>query len=587
MATIINPSIAAKALNWCRTQRVAVTGLWNSNGLKNGYGLIEAIQQSFVTAGIKIFAAGPVTLTSTNSSTNANDGNLSARANTSCVGWSRVVTSTGANSLLDSSNVLALHTVEAKAYQYGRSNDGSGTEYPPFYRMLHFKNNTAVGYGGVASGISFGATASSPYHINPAAALRSDHWYSNATADGGTFRPAAIEGAVPNVHVANYGSNVIVPAGTPTGFSRATWDVPAGTRTTQLRVGPSAGIASPADMRPTGEVGFGFQLTWERDATAGVLVAPFESMGGWSTRDFAHNLARVDGSQCYTEAIDHWIEVIVRPIVDAGQTPRVIFFLNEGSNEASETATSIPNAYAGGSLAAWKDNVAYVISVWRDRWAAKGYAADDFVVALCPDHPNLSTGETARAGYATSGIEDLVTAEPTRTFGFNSSGRWTPAMLKSVGRGLETLYERAPASQSITSIPITIVGADIGMNCVNAYALTDVLWIAGTNSTPHVNGTWEMSARSGTTVTLSNPDPDFSISVAGTTGESRVVDSLHLAVSGANGATVHGYRQYWAGIFEDWSAAGSGSSTGGPRLGLGLGLGVAGGVGGSGAGAGA
>lgn len=553
MATIIGGAVASKALGWCRTQRVAVTGLWNSNGLKNGYGLIEAIQQSFVSAGIKIFAAGPVTLTSTNAATGADDTNSSYRSNLSCVGWQRVVTSTGANSLLAAGNVLALHSVESKAYTFGRGNDGSGTEYPNLYRMLHFSNVGAVGYGGVASGISFGATASSPFHINPAAALRTDHWYSNATTAGGTFRPAAIEGAVPNVHVANYGSSITVPAGTPTGFTRATWDVPAGTRSTQLRVGPSAGIASPADCRPTGEVGFGYQVTWERDALAGVLVAPFESMGGWSTRDFAHNLSRVDGSQCYTEAIDHWIDVIVRPILDASQTPRVIFFINEGSNESSETATSIPNGFAGGSLAAWKDNVAYIVSVWRARWAAKGYAADDFVVALVPDHPNLSAGETARASFASTGVADLVAAEPSRTFGIDSLGRWSTTALQNLGAGRETLYERASGSQAITAIGLAFDGAPISCNCVNAYAATDLVWITGTNSTSSINGTWALNARTGTTITLANPDPAFSVTVAGTTGAARTIDSLHLATSGTNGATTHGYRTYWAGLFEAWA----------------------------------
>lgn len=182
MTTIVGGAVAAKALGWCRTQRVVVTGLWNSNGLQSGQGLIEAIQQSFVSDGIKLFAAGPVTLSSTNPATNADSGNSSGRANTSCVGWQRVVTGSGANSLLAAANVQALHSVEARAYTYGRGNDGAAVQYPNLYRMLHFQNVQAVGYGGVASGISFPAVATSPFHIDPTAALRTDHHYSNATA---------------------------------------------------------------------------------------------------------------------------------------------------------------------------------------------------------------------------------------------------------------------------------------------------------------------------------------------------------------------------------------------------------------------
>ena len=554
MATIIGGAVASKALGWCRTQRVAVTGLWNSNGLQGGFGLIEAIQQSFVSAGIKLFAAGPITLTSTNQATNADNLNGSFRSNNSCIGWQRVPTSAppgppATNILLDPANVLALDTFEARRYNYGRGNDGSGIEYPNLYRMLHFKNNNAVGFNGCACGIIFTATAASPFHINPAAALRSDHWYTDKTAAGGTFTPSAIQGSVPNSPVAN-GGTITVGAGAPTAMSRATFDVPAGARDIQLVVGHCAGVVGG---RPTGEVGFGFQVTWERDALAGVLVAPFESMGGWSTRDFANNLARVDGSQCYAEAIDHWIDVVVRPILDASQTPRMIFFINEGSNEAAETGTSIPNGYAGGSLDAWKDNVSTIIATWRARWAAKGYAADDFVVALCPDHPNLTAGETARASFASTGVANLVAASPSNTFGINSLGRWSTTALKNLGVGREAIYERSSGSQTITAIGIAFEGAPIDCTVANTFASTDTVWITGTNSTPSINGTWDLSARTGTTITLANPDVAFSVTGAGTTGAVRTIDSYHLASIGVNGATASGYRTYWAGIFEQWS----------------------------------
>lgn len=567
MSTIVNPGVAARAIQLCRTQRVAVTGLWNSNGLQGGYGLLEAIQQSFVAAGIKLFAAGPVTLSSTNQSTNADNTNTAARANTSCLGWQRVVTSASANSLLDATNILAMHSFESQRYTFGRGNDGASLQYPPLYRGLHFKNNAAVGYSGVASGISFSATASSPYHINPAAALRTDHWYSNATAAGGTFRPVAIQGAVPNVHVANYGSAITVPAGTPTAMSRATWDVAAAARDTQLRIGPTAGTVSP-DGRPTGEVFFGFQVTWERDATAGVLVAPFESCGGWSTYDFANNLARTDGSQCYDEAIDHWIDVVVRPILDASQTPTMLFFINEGSNEASETSASIVAAAAGGSVAAYTDNVGYIMSRWAARWAAKGYAADRLIFVLCPDHPNLSSGEPARAAMV-AGVESLCAANPTNCIGLDSLGRWTTTAMKNVGLGQETLYERASASQAITGIGTSFDGSPLVITVTNTYTTADVLWVTGTNCTPNINGTWAISARTSTTVTV--VPSGFDVTSGGTTGAIRTIDSLHLSSIGVNGATASGYRTYWAGMFGEWLLASAGTKT---AMGLGLGIAI-------------
>jgi hypothetical protein len=577
--SIINPTAASRALQLCRDQRVAVTGLFNSNGLQGGYGLIEAIQQSFVNAGIKLFAAGPVTLTCTDPLTNASNFNVTPRSNFSCVGWQRVITSEPSvpspnNKLLSVANTLALTTFEARRYIYGRANEGltprAPIEYPTIYRGLHFQNNSAVAFDGSAGGISFGATAANALHMNPAAAIRTDHWYSNATPAGGTFRPVALTNSVPNTTVVQ-SATVTVPAGTATAMSRHTWDVTAGVRDTQLRIGPVGGTVF---NRPTGEVFFGFQVSWELDALTGVLVAPFQSNGGWSTYDFANNLARTDGDQCYDEAIDHWIDVVTRPTIDAGQDPVMIFFIAEGSNEASETATSITVGDPGGTAAAYEDNVGYIMTRWKARWAAKGLAADNLIFALYTDHPNWTSGETARANIV-EGSRNLCAAFPSNTFGFDALGSWTAAELANVGIGNESFYDRPNTSESITSIPTAASGAFVSASVVNAYAAGQFLRVASTNSTPNINGIWQISSRDVSSVLLVPQFPAFAITGAGTSGQARQLDTLHLASNGVNGATASGYQPYWQRLFDAWEAATPSVGGGGSRpLSLGMGLSV-------------
>ena len=501
MSSTVNAPLAEKFMAWCRSQRVAVTGFFNSNGLRGGYGVVEALQQSFISAGIKIFAAGPVAVSSTSSATNADDGNTSYRSNNSCLGWNRVVTSgSGANTLLNASNIGTLTAYEAKVMSYGRANDGSGTEYPALYRALHLTNVSLVNAAGAACGVTFTATATNSLHIDPTKVLRSDHWYANRTTAGGAFRPAAIQGSLPNIAVAAYGSSVVVPAGTADAFVRVSWDVPAGTRDTQIRVGHCNSLNTP-----TGEVTFGYQVTWERDALTGVLVAPMISMGGWSMYDFANLLFRTDGSQLYDEAIDHWIDVVTRPTIDAGQEATALWMLVEGSNQASEGTASI-SGYAATSVAAFVDNASYIIRRVLARWVTKGFDANRLIFGVCPDHPNTSN-ESIRLQYGDSGLAQLQATFPSNVLGFNANDRFTVDQLMNVGLGNASYYSIPSGGNTPSNIATTAAGADVVITVVNSYTTPGYIDVKSTNCTPNINGVHPIKSRNGTSVTIAAPSP--------------------------------------------------------------------------------
>lgn len=552
MPAVYNEAVAARARAAMFAQRVVLTGHFNSNGLFGGYGIVEAIQQALVTAGVKLFAAGPVAMTCTDEATGLTNLNVNPRSGFNCVGWQRVGTGQGANALLDPTNTLALHAFEAARYNYGRGNDGANVQYPGLYRGLHFKNNAAVGFGGVACGIQFPATPTNPLHINAAQEIKSDFWYANNSATGGTFRPVALTNGVPNSHVVNFGSNIAIGVGTPTAMLRATLSVPAGARDTLLRVSAAGGILSPADMRPTGEVFFGFQTAWE-NVPIGAMVAPFTATGGWSTYDMANNLARTDGSACSPLAISHWIDVCVRPTLDASQDPVMVWFVNEGSNTSSELATSITQGLTAGTWQAYADNVLYVCQAVLAEWIKKGYKARNCMFCLHPDHPRVGASNNNQALYRTLALDYLSSRLPDQIFGLDSDFVWTAAEITNAGRGNTSNYAYSASSNTLSNIAVSSGG-----NCVvtipnpdNQYGGATHVTFSGTNSTPNINGTWRVVSRDTTQIVIECGD----VTVAGNAGICRPVDNDHLSVAGIGFSNTHFYRTYWNRLDLAWGAA--------------------------------
>ena len=72
MATsIVNEAVAARVWDAFQTQRVVVTGFFNSNGLKDGYGIIAALQEGFYNNNIRIYGTNVCTIGQTDTSTGA------------------------------------------------------------------------------------------------------------------------------------------------------------------------------------------------------------------------------------------------------------------------------------------------------------------------------------------------------------------------------------------------------------------------------------------------------------------------------------------------------------------------------------
>lgn len=470
MSTIINPSVAARAVAAMRTQRCVITGHWNSNGLKDGYGHIEAIQKSLIANGIKLFCAGPFIMDSTSPTTGASAGTGARRSGSSMVGYGEAIptnTNNGTNGgFLAAANIAdheSLLPNLARFYKMGRGQD-SGTQYNNIMRPLYFKPTYPVANTANYNrcGLEFQADPVNPFYFDRNKALRTDFWYGE-TPEGGTFRPAGVTNPTPNA--LTYSDSVVTVGvnADPSVMLVHTFDIPAATRDTKLRIGP-AGVTNLPSGAGT-SIFFGYQLTWEQETLAGVHVSPFYPLGSNSVHDYAYAMSRTDAPGTPDDTLDHWIQVHARPAVDAGQDPFFVWFIADGSNEASESLASVFKGETATTPEAYIDDVRYIISRVTAAWVRRGYKLENLVFALDADHPNLTAAEAKQIIFRTTGYQALAAAFPHTLFAFKNDEIWSTAELTAgAGGGSTNSYY---ASSGIDSIHMAVVG--VGGSVVNGY----------------------------------------------------------------------------------------------------------------------
>lgn len=432
---IINPAVAHRAWLKMQSQLCVLTGHENSNGFYGGYGYSYGWSTALPVAKIKQYAAAPATLDSTNSSTGASDNSSSYPAGTATPLGTRSIPSTSTGGWLDATNKLTASTYSALWDQYfsGRAHATSGATYSSHFRPLSWLANNAMGEAVRTGGIEMASSGSTPSHFNRNAQLTADFWCALENETGGTFRPRAIQGAVPNSAVAWESGDATVSIGDgvldPTVMERATRVIAAATRDQKFRLqwaGPTA------TYQPTFEVWLGYQLVWETQAKAGAFYSPFWAVGGCSTEDMAYTTTRTDGSEVQPEAIQHWFQVVTRPAVAAGQQPFCVWFIGDTSNSASETNTSVLTGKTGNSSAAYVENCSALIDFVADQWSALGYRAQDLVFCLRGDHPALNTtNEPIQQRLRTEAFSQLAAKYPSRVFGFRQHELITPAQLSA------------------------------------------------------------------------------------------------------------------------------------------------------------
>lgn len=573
---VVNPTVAVQAKKLLMSQRVVVSGVFNSHGFRSNGGLVRAIQNVLVASGVKIFGCGPITFSCSDSSSGSDNQNAACMGSLggSPLGWARQPTGTGSPGLFaPTTKVKSLTPAAMRAaypaavtnqYEFGRGNDGASVQYNGIYRPLAWSNNTAAEGGADAAttaancdgGFFFQTdNIANPLYPNRNEAWTLDIWTANASPNGGTFMPGSVVGSVPNVSMppVEGDTNVVIAAGTATGMVRntRTWTAAVRDSKWKVQVQRSAGLGASA---PTGNVFFGYQVMWETNTVAGAIVAPLMTQGGWSVYDFANCLGRVDGDQMRAETVRHFLEVLTRPALALGQKPAMLFFIAEGSNTASETSTSFANGYTAASTAAYQDDVIFVIKQILSAWTTLGYDPNLCLFCLHADHPRKGALNTKQADYRATGMPYVASLYPNNVFGINSDSVWTYAKLLNGGVSNSTILSGQSATQTATATSITSGGL-VTVTVSGAWAVGDDLTITTSNATPSINGIHTVS-------TVPTPGTNFTIALtgitgAGTTATVRALDGDHLAAGAgdATGGTLDGYTAFfgplWAGV---WAA---------------------------------
>ena len=701
---LINEAPLARFVSAMRARRTFITGFLNSNGEKDGYGIIDAIQWSLAQSGIKLYGCTPITpmckdeTTGVQSTTEtvagtvrglnghyrvpistatggyANPSNVSEAPatitsiptvtagnahtitvnNTYAIGDWVMLTATNSTPAINS--VVRVTAATATTFTYtasvtvtvagtagnaqrhyrsvvpnlavfyehgeGRNPENYSGAYSPLLTVNGYSYNTAQG----GNGVEIQATPPNPMCFNPANAITVDYWYGNATPSGGTFTPKATQGSVPNIDVPFTDTSAItVASGTPSKMLRATKTLNAlGTVNTKLRIGYGTG-----SVTPTGQVFLGYLLAWETNATTGAVVSRFWARGGQSVHDFAFALRRTDGDQITPQTLIHFFQMMARPAQAANQKPTCLFVINDGSNYTTELSNSVNADETASSTNAYIDDASLVIGFVIDAWLQCGFDAENIVFVVHPDHPNtVGTAEPKQVDYRSIAIPTLASRFPRNVTGINANSLWTTAALINAGAGNVPLYASSRVANAISAVAvsgggtstITTIGALAGIangsfvtiNATNSTPPVDGTWqvsnvasntftipvstvtvagtsgwasianvssvavsaggtstitttsalgltngdhviINGTNSTPNVNGTWQVSNVSGSTFRIAVAN----VTVAGTTGQTWTLDPYHLAVPTTTGGSgnVNGYRTYWAAIWTQLLAA--------------------------------
>lgn len=411
-----------------KTERVAITGHFNSNGEYQGYGWIGAIGQNLLRRGVQVNASRPTTNLTTNIYTGANGDNGHAPSEYAMFGTVRVPPSTSTGGLIHSSNVLNATSVAPnldRYYSFGKYNigkSGAGSTVPCFmghYRGHLFSNVSTM----TITQASCGITANNPPNLGMSfdtegmgirtyKKLVADFWVGSGTPAGGSFRGIFIEGTVPNVLITADSSRTIPVQENPLTMQRYSLEATATAanagRNTQLRTGFTYGNAT---YLPTGSVFFGYTTLFEADSNDGTLIAPLISVGGSNMHDWARALETETSSEKLTEeTVKHWFDVITRPASYKSQSGKVIWFLWDGVNYKNETRPSYANAYTAGSAGAYEDDLRTVVDKILSYWDSSGRSLDDICIVVCTDHP-AEDYITQQRSYTQKAIE-LIQSDP-------------------------------------------------------------------------------------------------------------------------------------------------------------------------------
>lgn len=422
---VINPSVAARAWAAMGSRLTFITGHENSNGAYGGYGYAYGWNTSLADAGVKQYSPGLTAASTISSTTGADDKGASRLASTATPFLTSVPSSTGTGGWDDTTNIVAAGTyndVDA-LFAFGKAhNAGGGGLYSTFYAPRVWLGINAMTIFSASGGAELNTSPTKAAHFDRNAALTFDFWYTPSLDTGGTFRPRAVQGSVPNSYV-NWTSGdatVTVNAdGQYTYLARATRTMAAATRDQKFR-GQWAGQFAP--YLPSSEVGLAYIYLWESNARAGFAYVPFWAVGGCSTEDMAYSIARgTSDNGATTDCLQGFLSVLSRPAVAASQEPFCIWVIGDTSNSSSETDTSVLTGKAATSAAAYVENVSYVIDWISQAWRDLGYKPANLLFMLRGDHPaKNATSEGIQVNLRTTAFSALAAKYSSRVFGFVS-----------------------------------------------------------------------------------------------------------------------------------------------------------------------
>jgi hypothetical protein len=596
---VYNPSVANRAANAIRTQKTILTGFFNSNGLKDGHGVVSGLHYAAVNNNVRLFGMTPYTIGEFDQTTNAyapTAGSYMQR------GW----TGSGASQIASKNpnsesaggmcavghfrNPVTTYPGYSTNYKFGGGFTGSSKFSTPFAPWV-----SVAGADYFAGSGSPKASSRMQIYVQSITGTSFDfstkrftgeYWYGRYSLSGGSFTPGAVCGSVPNgwypggnAVSSGYTQGIPSNAGatSDTVMSLRKVDMTGSSSLTSgvgnIYVGIGFGLAYDASRTGfTGDMFLGYCTAYETGATNGVMVAPFWAVGTQSMYDFAYALHPSNPNVTHQNTIDHWIDVMKSPVqcTSAGATsqdPCFVWVLCDAVNSASETSASISAGHTAYSAEAYADNATYVMGKIMERWVAKGLSASKCLFWLYPDHtvpdgdPTFTTHRTRIAEYVTRGYDLIYAQYPNNMFGSIPENLVSATSLFNTGLSADTYYAFSQAANTATAIEL----------CTGASAAAEGVVIRGTfaagtttgayvrvrnsNSTPIINGIHYVSAGLTNGIRVRIPSLTTGVTVAGTTALVSLLDWFHLGVpvynTGLSADSLNGYHRYVNTAFTD------------------------------------
>ena len=446
---IVGEDVAALAWGKMKTQRVCLSGEWNSNGGNGGYGHLYGMQRSLIDAtkgNIKNFGCLPICMASTVSSTrainnNGNGGHNPGSWMTVC-GYDRAFGIENNGGWLDPATRVDVWGAESGGlknfYENGKALNGQGGgEWDPYRRPVLWRGGAGMATPYRAGGLDFSADQANTNKPQRQNAWTCDFWYGATGANVGSFRPGAYHSPSGSATAIVSAAQTNIAVGAQNAMARLTLDVPAGTRQNAMRIQWGMPFVGHT---PTGDVFLGYMCAWETSALTGYMPCPYFALGGNSTQDFAYRRTRTDTAVANVRALDHHFDVITRPAIAAGQEPFCIWVICDVKNTSSETDVSVWTGQSGASVGAWVENIEAIIADVTAGWIRKGFKEENLVFAIDTEHPHFTGAiKTIEDTYRTTGVDTLIARHPTRLFAFRGDQVWTVGEL-TTGNGVTSYY---------------------------------------------------------------------------------------------------------------------------------------------------